>query len=462
MSDWGAVHSLASAKAGLDQESGAEIDKQVFFDGPLEAAVKDGDFPATEVRQMAHRVLRSLFALGVDKHPLAPGGLDTRTDSLVSGKVAEEGIVLLKNEGGALPLAASASRIAVIGGRADVGVLSGGGSSQVVPIGSFKIPPPKGAPAWGGGVVYHPSSPLKAMRARARAEVQYADGADPAAAAALAKGADVAVVFATQWNSEGVDGPLQLGGGQDALIEQVAAANPHTIVVLQTGNPVLMPWIDKVQAVVEAWYPGALGGEAIAKVLYGEVDPSGRLPISFPASEDQLPRPELPGLKNALPEGATTARPEPPFDVRYDEGSDVGYRWYAAKGLRPLFPFGYGLSYTRFRFGGLKTSGGQRLSVSFTLTNTGRRAGIETPQLYLASGPRRNQQRLLAFTRVALKPGESRAVTLTADPLLLVNWDEAGHHWTRDAGRYQVFVGKSAEDAALKGETTLTAASLAP
>ena len=461
MSDWGAVHSLAAAKAGLDQESGAEIDKQVFFDAPLKAATKDGEIPVRQVRDMAHRVLRSFFAEGAYDHPPAAGGLDTRADSLVAQRVAEQGIVLLKNDG-VLPLAARAGKIALIGGHADVGVLSGGGSSQVIPKGSFKIPPPKGAPAWGGGIVYHPSAPLAAIKARAKGEVAYADGSDPAAAAALAKGADVAIVFATQWNSEGVDGPLALEGSQDALIEAVAAANPHTIVVLETGNPVLMPWLGKVQAALEAWYPGARGGEALAKVLYGEVDAAGRLPISFPRSEDQLPRPELPGLKNARPEGATTAQAEPPFDVQYAEGSDVGYRWYAAKGLKPLFPFGYGLSYTGFRYADLKMTGGQGLSVGFTLTNTGKRAGTETPQLYLASGPHRTQQRLLGFSRVALKPGESRRVMLTADPRLLMDWDEKAHGWKRDAGRYRVFVGMNAEDGALQGEAALTAAKRGP
>ena len=461
MSDWGAVHSLAAAKAGLDQESGAEIDKQVFFDAPLKAATKDGEIPVRQVRDMAHRVLRSFFAEGAYDHPAAAGGLDTRADSLVAQRVAEQGIVLLKNDG-VLPLAARAGKIALIGGHADVGVLSGGGSSQVIPKGSFKIPPPKGAPAWGGGIVYHPSAPLAAIKARAKGEVAYADGSDPAAAAALAKGADVAIVFATQWNSEGVDGPLALEGSQDALIEAVAAANPHTIVVLETGNPVLMPWLGKVQAALEAWYPGARGGEALAKVLYGEVDAAGRLPISFPRSEDQLPRPELPGLKNARPEGATTAQAEPPFDVQYAEGSDVGYRWYAAKGLKPLFPFGYGLSYTGFRYADLKMTGGQGLSVGFTLTNTGKRAGTETPQLYLASGPHRTQQRLLGFSRVALKPGESRRVMLTADPRLLMDWDEKAHGWKRDAGRYRVFVGMNAEDGALQGEAALTAAKRGP
>ena len=462
MSDWGAVHSLDAVKAGLDQESGAEIDSQVFFDAPLKDAVRKGEIPAAKVHDMARRVLRGLIATGAIDHPLRPGGLDTAADAMVSGRVAEQGIVLLKNEGGVLPLVARAGRIAVIGGRADIGVLSGGGSSQVIPKGSVKLPPAKGAPAWGGGIVYHPSPPLKGIKARARGEVAYADGSDAAAAVALARGADVAIVFATQWASEGVDTALRLDDGRDALIAQVAAANPRTVVVLETGNPVLMPWLGKVSGVLEAWYPGARGGEAIARVLFGEVNPAGRLPISFPASEDQLARPELPGLKDVKPESSGQPQPQPAFDVDYPEGSDVGYRWYAAKGLKPLFPFGYGLSYSSFRYGGLKAMGGAGLSVSFTVTNAGRRAGIETPQLYLAKAPHRTQQRLLGWSRITLKPGETRRVTITADPRLLADWSQGAHRWKRDAGRYSLFVGPNAAEPALKGEAVLTAASLAP
>ena len=152
----------------------------------------------------------------------------------------------------------------------------------------------------------------------------------------------------------------------------------------------------------------------------------------------------------------------PPLQVHYDEGSDVGYRWYAAKGLKPLFPFGYGLSYSSFRYGALKAAGGDDLSVIFTVTNTGARAGIETPQLYLAAAPHRTQQRLLAWSRIALKPGETRRVVLTADPRLLADWSEAGHRWKRDGGRYRLFVGPNAAEAALSGEAVLTAGSLAP
>jgi len=455
MSDWGAVHSLESATAGLDQESGQQLDKQVFFDKPLKQAVMTGEIPASRVRDMAHRILRSLFAVGVIDHPLQPGGLDTIADAAVSARVAEQGIVLLKNQGGLLPLMAHGGGIAVIGSHADVGVLSGGGSSQVIPSGSIRFPAPKGGPAWGAGVVYHPSSPLKEIQARAGgAAVRYDDGTDPAAAAALAKGADVAVVFAHQWATEGVDVPLALPDGQDALIEAVAAANPRTIVVLETGGPVLMPWLDKVGAVLEAWYPGARGGDAIAGILYGQIDPSGRLAASFPASEDASP--------HGAPAGQPGVASPAPIAVDYDEGSDVGYRWYAKTGRKPLFPFGYGLSYTSFRYGGLKVEGGHALSVSFRVTNTGARAGIDTPQVYLSRGPVRVQQRLIGWSRVALAPGESRRVTIVADPRLLANWNDQAHGWSLDGGAYEVFVGSDSVEATLKGRARLQSASLRP
>ena len=462
MSDWGAVHSLKSATAGLDQESGQELDRQVFFDKPLKDAVASGEIPAAKVHDMAHRVLRTLFADGVIDHPLKPGGLDTAADAEVSARAALQGVVLLKNQGGQLPLAAKAGHIVVIGGHADIGVLSGGGSSQVIPLGSVKFPAPKGAPSWGGGEVYHPSSPLKAIQARAGGEVSFNDGSDPAAAAAAAKGADVAIVFVTQWSSEGMDVPLGLLDGQDALVEQVAAANPHTIVVMETAGPVLMPWLGKVGAVMEAWFPGAKGGETITRLLYGEAAPSGRLPVSFPTGEDQLPRPKLPGYGEAPPESIDQINAQKPFDVAYPEGSDVGYRWFAKTGAKPLFPFGYGLTYSRFRYSGLTVTGGKTVSVSFTVTNAGRRAGIDTPQVYLASSPGRSQQRLLGWSRVALKPGESRKVTVTAYRRLLADWDTAAHGWRLQGGAYKVFVGPDAASSDLQGSAQVEAARLAP
>ncbi len=462
MSDWGAVHGVAAAKAGLDQESGQQLDKKVFFDAPLKAAVQSGEVPPARIREMTHRLLRSMFAAGLFEHPIQAGGLDTAADSLVAGHAAEQGVVLLKNDKGLLPLAAGARRILVVGGHADVGVISGGGSSQVIPPGSVKFPPPKGAPSWGGGQMYHPSAPLAAIKARAPgAEVTFSDGADPAAAAGLARNADVVVVFATQWSSEGMDVSMTLPGEQDALISAVAAANPKTVVVLETGGPVLMPWRDRAGSILEAWYPGARGGEAIAKVLFGQVNPQGRLPLTFPASEAQLARPTLPGGDQAVVEGFGAPNPKP-FDVRYPEGSDIGYRGFAKSGDKPLYPFGYGLSYSAFRYSGLKVVGGKALSASFTVTNTGPRAGTDTPQLYLTAGPKRRQQRLIGWSKVALKPGESRQVTVAAPQRMLADWDVKAHGWRLDGGAYKVAVGPDAATAALTGSAMVQAASLKP
>ena len=463
MSDWGAVHGVAAAKAGLDQESGQQLDKQVFFDAPLKAAVASGEVSKARIHEMAHRYLRSLFAASAVDHPVVAGGLDTAADGLVAGRAEEQAIVLLKNDTNLLPLMKTAKKIAVIGGHADIGVISGGGSSQVIPPGSITYPKPKGAPQWGGGQVYTPDAPLKAIAARAGgAQVAFNDGADPASAAALAKASDVVVVFATQWSTEGMDIAMKLDGDQDRLIAAVAAANPRTVVVLETAGPVAMPWRDRTAAILEAWFPGARGADAIAKVLFGEVDPQGRLPVSFPASEAQLARPVLPGSDQDAVETLTPGAGPKPFDVRYTEGSNVGYRGYAKSGEKPLYPFGYGLSYTVFRYSGLKVTGGKTLTASFTVANVSNVAGTDTPQVYLTAGPKRTQQRLIGWSKVALKPGEARVVTVTAPARMLANWDAGAHGWKVDGGAYKVTVGPDAATVALKGSATVAAAKLKP
>ena len=283
-----------------------------------------------------------------------------------------------------LPLATQAKRIVVIGGHADVGVLSGGGSSQVRSVGGVpvEIPLKSGPAASFARTTWHNSSPMKAIQALVPgAEVTYVDGSDPAAAAAAAKAADIAIVFATQWRTEAEDiHNLTLPNDQDALIDAVAAANPKTAVVLETGGPVLMPWLDKVPAVLAAWYPGQRGGEAIANILFGKVNPSGRLPITFPVAEKQAPRPAPVNLaaieandaaSNAGSAGAQAAI----FPIGYPEGANVGYRWFEAQKEKPLFPFGYGLSYTHFAYKNLKVTGGATLAISFDVTNSGTRAG---------------------------------------------------------------------------------------
>lgn len=462
MSDWGAVHGVAAAKAGLDQESGQQLDRQVFFDAPLKGAVASGEVSKARVRQMAHRYLRSLFAVGVMEHPVLAGGLDTAADSLVTQRAAEQAIVLLKNDANLLPLLKTVGRIAVIGGHADVGVVSGGGSSQVIPTGSVAFPKPKGAPQWGGGQVYHPTAPLAAIKARAPgAEVTFNDGADLAAAAALAKSADVVVVFATQWSTEGMDIAAKLDGAQDALIDRVAAANRKTVVVLETAGPVAMPWQGQAGAILEAWYPGGRGGEAIAKVLFGEVNPQGRLPMTFPASESQFARPELPGADQHIVETLTPSTAKP-FDVTYTEGSDVGYRAFAKSGETPLYPFGYGLSYSAFRYSGLTVTGGKTLTAKFTVTNTGKRAATDTPQVYLTAAPKRTQQRLIGWSKVSLKPGEARAVTVTAPQRMLANWDASAHGWRLDGGAYRLVMGPDAATPTLSGSAKVAAALLKP
>ncbi|MBS0333170.1 MAG: glycoside hydrolase family 3 C-terminal domain-containing protein, partial [Proteobacteria bacterium] len=390
------------------------------------------------------------------------GPLDTAADNAVAQAEAEAAIVLLKNDGGALPLAANARRIAVIGGHADVGVLSGGGSSQVIPLGSTRLPAPPNSPEWLQGVIYHPSAPLAAIRAHANgAQVNFQSGEDVAAAVAQAKAADVAVVFAEQWTTEGQDASLRLSERQEALIAAVAAANPNTVVVLENGGPLTMPWIGKARAVLEAWYPGGRGGEAIARVLFGEVNPSGRLPATFAADPGQLPRARPVGLESAVTESLKPTT-ETPFAIDYKEGSSVGYRWFAETGAQPLFPFGYGLSYTTFRHSNLVVTGGKIVTAKITLENTGDRTGRDTVQLYLAKSPGRSQQRLLGWAQATLKPGERRTVEIKTDPRLLANWDEAAHGWRIEPGRYQVFAGAHAADRALTAWAKIQAQRLAP
>ena len=460
MSDWGATPGVEAALHGLDQQSGEQIDKQVWFGEPLKQAVLSGQVPQARLSDMVRRILRSMFAAGLFEHPPQRGApVDLEAHAAVAQQAAEAGIVLLKNQGGVLPLAAGARRIVVIGGHADAGVLAGGGSSQVIPPEgpALRVPAAgEGGDLPGGwrAMIFHPSSPLKALRAALpAAEVRFVSGDYPKAAAAAAREADVAVVFATQWTTEGEDVPdLSLPGGQDQLIEAVAAANPRTVVVLETGGPVLMPWLDRVPAVLEAWYPGVRGGQAIARILAGEVDPSGRLPITFPKDESRLGPIPGAGLKSG------TA-----VEVDYRAvGSDVGYRWYARAGVRPLFAFGHGLSYTRFGYDGLKVRGGQTLQASFEVANAGERPGAEIAQVYLVSAAGWPVKRLIGFSRVELRPGERRRVTVEADPRLLGRYDEAAHGWRIEGGLYRIEVGGASDDPALSGTAVVRARRLAP
>jgi len=472
VSDWGGTQStVKSAMAGLD----IEMPGSDSFGAPLKKAVASGEVPMDRLNDMVHRILRTEFDSGIFDDPPQPESPDVLRGLEVAQKTEERGAVLLKNSSSQLPLnAASIKSVAVIGGHADAGVLSGGGSSQVSPAGGNAVPPPPEmarnplafflVPNW------QRSIPLKGIAAKAPdATVKFDPGTDPAAAAALAKSSQVAIVFATQHASEGMDlKNLSLPDNQDALIEAVAAANPHTIVVLETGGAVLMPWLDKVSAVVEAWYPGIRGSEAIANVLFGDVNPSGRLPITFPKSEADLPHPihidpPKADATHVVPKLAGAPGPigmamgiAPPFDVNYDEGLKVGYKWYDAEKKPVLFPFGFGLSYTTYAYSGLKVTPGDSTEVSFTVKNTGKRPGSEIAQIYasLPDSAGEPPNRLVGWTKVDLAPGESKQVPVPVTRERLQIFDEPSDSWKLVPGQYILRVGASSRDLPLRQSLT--------
>ncbi|QBE61865.1 beta-glucosidase family protein [Pseudoduganella lutea] len=446
MSDWGATHStIPAAMAGLDQQSGWPLDKHQYFTAGLQEAVANGHVPQARLDDMVRRILWAMFDKGVVDHPVAEGGpIDAQRHEAISQADAEQGMVLLKNDaapqgGKLLPLAPGLKRIAVIGSHADIGVLSGGGSSQVYPRGELPLPG-LGPNEFPGPLVWFPSSPLKALKERHQATFTFDAGRDPDSAARAAAGADVVIVFANQWTAESLDASLDLAERQNDVIAAVARANPRTVVVLETGGPVLMPWLAQVPAVLQAWYPGTSGGPAIARVLTGEVDAAGRLPLTFPASLDQLPHPQLPGQGKG---------PEDRWDLTYPEGAAVGYKWYDLKDRKPLFPFGHGLSYGEVKLEGLGARlDGKTLKVTFRMTNHGQRAASQVGQVYVAAprGRWEAPKRLANFAKASLKPGESRSFELAVDPRLLADWDSRGKTWKIAAGSYQVLLARSAGD----------------
>lgn len=478
--DWiyGITDTVRAALAGTDEEQpGSEddsigtLDVPTFFNQKLKAAVQAGQVPLARLDDMVLRKLRTLYRIGLmDDPPRRGGSVDRAAGEALAEHIAAQGMVLLKNSPPAdasrpvLPLQADALQsVVVVGGHADVGVISGGGSAKVPahdgnPVSCLQPDPPVDPrPVTRPCAIYYRSSPLEAIRTRLpQARVQYVDGSDAAAAAAAASSADVALVFATQWTTEQRDLPsLALPGpgsdpwnyshDQEALITAVAAANPHTVVVLQTGTAVTMPWLDAVPAVLQAWYPGIRGGPAMAQVLFGEVNPSGRLPMSFPRREGDLPQPAI----------STTD-----LDVVYHEGVAMGYRWFDARGIEPLFAFGHGLSYTTFAYSMLELSkaGPDTVAVHLRVQNTGSRAGAEVVQVYasLPAAAGDAPQRLVAWRKVWLAPGEARELTVTVERDRLAAWDTQLHQRRLLPGRYRLKAGRSSRDPdALQAELDL-------
>jgi beta-glucosidase len=463
LSDWGGTHSTEKAStAGLDNEEPGSF----FFSDRYKAAVLAGKIPVSELDDHVQRILRSMFAVGVVDYPRQRSVIDPLAGLETARKIEESSIVLLKNTHAALPLEATKLRtITVIGAHADVGMISGGGSAQVdPPVGNAIAAPGQGATHW-QDQIWFPTSPLKAIQARApKTTVKYDSGADPVAAAAAAKGADVAIVFAYQWESEGTDLPnLSLPLHQDDLIAKVAAANPHTIVVLETGSPVTMPWVNAPAAILEAWFAGSDGANALGNILFGSVNPSGKLPNTFPLSETDLPHPTItmpPPESDHFPASATPEQEAaglPPFQVSYDEGIKVGYKWYDAEKKPVLFPFGYGLSYTSYKYAGLQVTTEKAVKVTFTLANTGARSGAEIAEVYasLPASAQEPPKRLVGWSKVKLNAGEKKTVTVEIDPKYLSIFDEQKDGWTLVPGDYTLLVGGSSHDLPLKAVVSL-------
>nr|WP_197747744.1 glycoside hydrolase family 3 C-terminal domain-containing protein [Acinetobacter sp. Marseille-Q1620] len=451
MSDWKAVYNWDFALKGLDQHSGIQLDEKEWFGLPLQQALKNGQFPRERLSDMVQRILYAIYSTGVDQWHGAQAQPDLKAHIASTVEVARQGTVLLKNNN-LLPIPSDVKKIAIIGGFSNQGMISGGGGSSLVdPIGGFAMNIPLG-----GNNMFAPlrrlaitgPSPLNELRKQfPHAEFLTDAGETPAESAAIAKRADIAIIFAYKTEAENHDhADLSLPWGQDQLIQAVSTANPKTVVVLQTGNPVTMPWHKQVPAIIESWYSGNAGGTAIAEILSGKVNPSGRLPVTFYADIHQTPHPELPGF-------GTPA--DTPTTINYHEGAEIGYRWMAKTHAKPLFSFGHGLSYTQFSYSNLKLSGGNTVTAQFTIKNTGQRDGAEIPQLYLVNAPDGQRMRLLGFDRIQLKAGESRKVTISADPRLLSKYDALNSHWKIAGGSYTISVGKSANDLTLTSQVNL-------
>jgi beta-glucosidase len=455
ISDWGGTHNTEKASAaGLDQEQPMAD----FFGPKLKEAVDAGRVPRSAIDDHARRVLYAEFLSGVVDDPPRKGVVDVEKGLEIAQNIEEKSIVLLKNIQAVLPIVPSrVHSIAIIGGHADVGMISGGGSAQVDPPGGNAIMPPgKRATHWQDHI-WFPTSPLKALQAKLpNTKIEFDPGTNLQTAESLARNSDLAVVFAYQWESEGMDLPsLSLSDNQDALIERVAAANPRTIVVLETGTAVTMPWLDKVAGVVEAWYAGSAGHKALADVLVGDVNPSGKLAMTFPKSESDLPRPVIPPPP-ANDEGQGTGSANSgtrisSYAVHYDEGPEVGYKWYEAQRKQPLFAFGFGLSYTSYTYSGLSVDSSAK-TARFTVKNTGTRAGTEIAEVYatLPQGADESFKRLVGWKRITLAPGESQIVTVAIDPRILQTFDESRDGWNFEAGDYGVFAGPSSDNTPLK------------
>jgi len=420
-SDWGATHStVQAANSGLDME----MPDARFFGTPLTQAVASGQVTEDRLNDMVLRILTALFAVGVMDDP--PNGnlninVTNEEHAELARTLSEAATVLLKNEKGILPLSTD-KKIAVIGDDGDRSpTIAGGGSGHV--IAPYVISPYKGIMDKTKSVTYSATTPL-----------------DQAVAAA--KAADVAVVFVATSSSEGSDRPnLSLGAAQDNLVNAVVAAQPNTVVVIHGPGAVLMPWVDSVPAILTAFMPGQESGNAIASVLFGDVNPSAKLPVTFPRRENQVPA------------NTTTRYPGINLQEQYSEKLLVGYRWYDAEDENPLFPFGHGLSYTTFEYNDLKV---MERTVSGSIKNTGMHDGSEVVQLYIGYPETAGEppKVLRGFKKIHLAVGGMADFSFTLTTKDLSIWDTTKSDWSEVKGSFGVWVGSSSRDIRLKGTLT--------
>jgi beta-glucosidase len=459
-SDFFATHSTApSLLAGMDHEMpGVALGPlQPWFSAArLQASLDKHEISMANIDTALARRYRQMFRLGIFDRPVATTPLDVARDAAISRSIGEQAAVLLKNDGAILPLDARRVKSIALIGQAEyvMKAVSGccGGSSDVIPF-----------------TTVTPLDGVKQVLAQAKSSatttltVVADDRSNLAAAVDVARAADVAIVLAGTIAEEGRDRPsISLANGQDSVIEAVAAANPRTVVVLKDNASTLMPWVDKVPAVLETWFPGQEDGAIMARLLFGLATPSGKLPVTFPMRESDLPAsdakrwPGVDTLGNAVSASAPASfgGSGMPTRVEYSEGLRIGYRWFDANAVKPRFPFGYGLSYTTFTLTNLAVSphvasATTPITVSVRVTNTGKRRGAEVPQVYLGlpSDAGEPPKRLVAFRKVWLEPGQSTTVRMTIDPRAASHpfgvWDESAKRWVVRTGSYTVSVGNA-------------------
>ncbi len=464
ISDWGGTHDTDQAITnGLDLEFGTWTDgltmgatngyDAYYLAEPYLAKLREGTASEDVLNDKVRRVLRLMFrtAMNNDK-PF--GSLCSPEHYEAARRIAGEGIVLLKNDNDVLPIdLSSAGKIAVIGENAIKMMTVGGGSSSLKA--QHECTPLEGLIAAAGDKIVYERGYVGDVSGSYNGVVTGQDLSESrseeqliADAVALAKTAD-AVIFvgglnkASHQDCEDSDRyHLELPYAQDKVIEALAEVNPNLAVVIISGNAVAMPWVDKVNAIVEGWYIGSQMGNALADVIFGKVNPSGKLPFTFPAKlEDN---------------GAHALGAYDPQDlsVEYKEGIYVGYRWAEKQNIKPLFAFGHGLSYTDFTYGEAKCSkpsvkAGSNVKVSIDVTNSGKVAGMEVVQLYIGdeeSSLERPVKELKGFRKISLEPGETKTVTFEIEPDMLKFFDDAKHEWVLEPGRFTAYVGSASDD----------------